>query len=50
MMLSKEDALVCAKAFKDYFGNFNRIDEYMRDQKLASLSEISSNPLFPMFR
>lgn len=48
MMLSKEDALVCAKAFKDYFGNFNRIDEYMRDQKLASLSEISSNPLFPI--
>jgi len=48
MMLSKDDALVCAKAFKDYFGNFNRIDEYMRDQKLASLSEISTNPLFPI--
>jgi hypothetical protein len=48
MMLTKEDALVCAKAFKDYFGNFNRIDEYMRDQKLASLSEISTNPLFPI--
>ena len=47
-MLSKDDALVCAKAFKDYFGNFDRIDEYMRDQKLASLSEISTNPLFPI--
>ncbi len=48
MMLSKDEALVCAKAFKDYFGSFNRIDEYMRDQKLASLSEISTNPLFPI--
>ena len=47
-MLSKEDALVCSKAFHDYFGNFDRIDEYMRDQKLASLSEISTNPLFPI--
>ncbi len=48
MQLTKQDALHCAKAFKDYFGNFNRIDEYMRDQKLASLSEISTNPLFPI--
>jgi len=39
-MLTKEDALVCAKAFHDYFSNFDRIDEYMRDQKLNSLSEI----------
>ena len=46
MMLTKEDALVCAKAFKDYFGNFERIDEYMRDQKLNSLSEIPT-PIFP---
>lgn len=45
-MLTKEDALHCAKVFEDYFGNFNRIDEYMRDQKLASLSEMSLNPLF----
>lgn len=44
--LSKEDALVCAKAFEDYFGNFDRIDEYMRDQKLNSLSEIPTS-LFP---
>jgi hypothetical protein len=48
MMMNKDDALICAKAFHDYFGNFNRIDEYMRDQKLASLSEISTNPLFPI--
>jgi hypothetical protein len=41
--LSKEDALHCAKAFEDYFGDFNRIDEYMRDQKLNSLAEIPSS-------
>jgi hypothetical protein len=46
MNLSKDDALVCAKAFEDYFGNFDRIDEYMRDQKINSLSEMSINPLF----
>jgi len=46
MMLNKQDALVCAKAFEDYFGNFDRIDEYMRDQKMNSLSEMSINPLF----
>ena len=46
MMLSKEDALHCAKVFQDYFGNFHRIDEYMRDQKLASLAEMPSSPLF----
>jgi len=38
----------CAKAFEDYFGNFHRIDEYMRDQKLNSLSELPTNPLFPL--
>jgi len=47
MMLTKEDALVCAKAFHDYFSNFDRIDEYMRDQKLNSLSEIPQG-LFPI--
>lgn len=30
----------CAKVFEDYFGGFNRIDEYMRDQKLNSLAEL----------
>jgi hypothetical protein len=48
MMLSKEDGIHVAKVFQDYFGNFARIDDYMRDQKLASLSEISINPLFPI--
>ena len=46
MMLSKEDAIHVANVFKDYFGNFDRIDEYMRDQKLANLSEMPLNPLF----
>ena len=46
MILTKEDALVCSKAFEDYFGNFDRIDEYMRDQKLNDLAEMPSNPLF----
>ena len=47
-MLSKEDAIHCAKVFEDYFGNFERIDEYMRDQKLSSLSDMTTNPLFPV--
>ena len=46
MNLSKEDAIHCANVFKDYFGNFERIDQYMRDQKMASLSDMPSNPLF----
>ncbi len=48
MILNIDDAIHCAKVFKDYFGEFNRIDEYMRNQKLASLSEMPSNPLFPL--
>jgi hypothetical protein len=48
MKLEFEDAVHCAKVFDDYFGNFDRIDEYMRDQKLNSLSELPSNPLFPL--
>ena len=48
MMLNKEQAIHCAKAFKDYFGNFERIDEYMRDQKMNSLADLPLNPLFPL--
>jgi hypothetical protein len=48
MDLKFEEALHCAKAFEDYFGNFDRIDEYMRDQKLNSLADIPTNPLFPI--
>ena len=46
MNLTKEDAIHCAKVFENYFSSFSRIDEYMRDQKLASLAEMPSNPLF----
>lgn len=46
--LTFDDALHCAKVFQDYFGNFHRIDEYMKDQKLASLEDMPSNPLFPI--
>ena len=37
--LNREDALYCANIFNDYFGQFDRIDQYMRDQKLAQLEE-----------
>lgn len=42
MSLNYEQALHCAKVFEEYFGDFNRIDEYMREQKLNSLAELSS--------
>lgn len=48
MTLNKEQAIHCANAFKDYFGNFERIDEYMRDQKMNSLADLPLNPLFPL--
>lgn len=46
MKLTKEDALYVMQCFEDYFGNFRRIDQYMKDQKLASLAEMPTNPLF----
>lgn len=47
-MFTKDDAIHCAKVFQDYFGSFDRIDEYMRDQKLNSLADLPTNPLFPI--
>ena len=38
--LTKEEALHCANVFNDYFGQFNRIDQYMRDQKMAQIDTI----------
>ena len=38
--LNKNEALHCAKVFNDYFGQFNRIDQYMRDQKMAQIDTI----------
>lgn len=40
MSLNHEQALHCAKVFENYFSDFNRIDEYMREQKLNSLAEL----------
>lgn len=37
-MLSKEQALHCANAFSNYFDKFEKIDDYIREQKLNSLS------------
>ena len=48
MNLTIDEALHCSKVIGDYFGNFNRVDEYMRDQKLASLVDMPSNTLFPI--
>jgi hypothetical protein len=48
MDLKFEEALHCAKVFEDYFGKFDRVDDYMRDQKLASLADLPTNPLFPL--
>jgi hypothetical protein len=47
MSLTKEDAIYISSVFEDYFGHLERIDDYMREQKLASLADMPSNPLFP---
>ena len=46
MILEREDALYCAKAFKDYFGGINSIEEYMREEKLNQVKNLPSS-LFP---
>ena len=38
--LSKEQALHIAGIFNDYFGQFERIDQYMRDQKMAQIESL----------
>ena len=47
MKLSREDAIYISNVFEDYFGHLDRIDDYMREQKLASLADLPTNPLFP---
>jgi hypothetical protein len=37
--LTVDQALHCAKAFSDYFDRFEKIDDYIRDQKLNSLAQ-----------
>ena len=38
--LNYEQAQYCADYFSNYFDNFSRIDEYIRDQKMAQIDEI----------
>ena len=38
--LSKEQAQKVAAIFNDYFGQFDRIDQYMRDQKMAQIESL----------
>jgi hypothetical protein len=46
MEISREQGIYVANAFKDYFGNINSIEEYMRDEKLKNLDSIPTS-LFP---
>lgn len=46
MILTREDALYCANAFKEYFSDFGSIEQYMRDEKIKSLENLPSS-LFP---
>ena len=41
--LDREQALHCAGIFNDYFGQFERIDEYMRDQKMAQIESLPTS-------
>ena len=43
MKLEVEAALHCAKVLEDYFVNFDRIDDYMRNQKDIQISELPSS-------
>jgi len=38
--LSREQAQHIAAIFNDYFGQFDRIDQYMRDQKMAQIESL----------
>lgn len=40
MKLTKEQALYCAKYMEEYYHHFDRIDDYMRSQKLTQISEM----------
>lgn len=39
MKLNKEQAVYCSNIFSNYFDPFNSIEDYIRDQKINSLSE-----------
>lgn len=46
MNLTKEDGIYISKVYEEYFGHLGRIEDYMREQKLDSLKNISSS-LYP---
>src|SRR6056300_1682763 len=41
--LTRENALHVANIFSDYFDKFSRIDQYMRDQKMAQIETIPTS-------
>ena len=41
--LNKTEAIHVANIFSDYFDKFNRIDQYMRDQKMAQIETIPTS-------
>ena len=45
MNLTKEQAQYCSNVFSNYFDHFNGIEDYIRDQKLNSLS--TRSPVLP---
>jgi len=47
MILNRDEALYCAKAFDDYFSNIGSTEEYMRDEKLKNVADMPSS-LFPI--
>lgn len=47
MILSKKDAYYAANVFTEFFGNFNRIDDYMRTVKMERMKTFPT-PLFGM--
>jgi len=46
MILTRDDALHCAKVFADYFNDTSNIEQYMREEKLKLVAEIPFS-LFP---
>ena len=43
LKLTKDQALVCAKMFSDYFDRYANVEQYMRHQKLNSMNEKPTN-------
>ena len=40
MNLNREQALHCAQYMEDYYHHFDRIDDYMRSQKMGQIAEM----------